>query len=135
MNKLTKELLNYIGLDEEDLESKIDDVTELNNSTYFCYDGCCSSAGIFELTKENLRNQIRPSESVYRGRLQYLRRQIGKKFKDFTLEDWLKLLELHNNRPSRSLCGSLFSCGGDQSDDWEIVEIDGKKYLKYYSEC
>lgn len=134
MNKLTKELLNYIGLDEKDL-SKLDEVNEQSNSTYFCYDGYCSGAGIFELTKDNLQNQIRPSDSVYRGRLQYLRRKIGKKFKDFTVDDWLKLLELHNTTSSWVEYGSLFGCGGDQSNDWKIIEIDGKKYLEYYCEC
>lgn len=134
MNKLTKELLNYIGLDEEDLDSKIDEVKELKDSTYLCYDGYCSGAGIFELTKDNLRNRVN-TDSVYRGRLQYLRRKIGKKFKDFTINDWLKLLELHNTTSSWVEYGSLFGCGGDQSNDWKIIEIDGKKYLEYYCEC
>lgn len=133
MNKLTKELLNYIGLDEKDL-FKLDEVNEQSNSTYFCYDSYCSGAGIFELTKENLRNRIN-TDSVYRGRLQYLRRKIGKKFKDFTVTDWLKLLELHNTTSSVVEYGSLFGCGGDQSNDYKIIEIDGKKYLEYYCEC
>lgn len=135
MNKLTKELLNYIGLNEEDFECKIDDVSESNDSVYFGYDCGCSNAGIFELTSENFLKNICPSDSVYKNRLQSLRRKIGKKFKDFTVEDWIKLLELHNTSPSKVEYGSLFGCGGDGSSDWSIIEIDGKKYLEYYCEC
>lgn len=137
MNKLTKELLSYIDMDDEDFECKIDDVSESNSSVYFGYDGGCSNAGIFELTSENLLKNIRPSHSVYKNRLQFLRRKIDKKFKNFTVEDWMKLLELHNTTPSRSMCGSLFGCGDEVSvsDGWNITEIDGKKYLEYYCEC
>jgi len=135
MNKLTKELLNYISLNEEDFECKIDDVSESNDSVYFGYDCGCSNAGIFELTSENLLKNICPYDSVYKNRLQTLRRKINKKFKDFTVEDWIKLLELHNTSPAKVEYGSLFGCGGDGSSDWNIVEIDGKKYFEYYCEC
>ena len=75
------------------------------------------------------------SNSVYKSRLQLLRRKIGKKFEDFTVDDWLTLLDLHEKTSSRYDCGSLFGAGGDECSDWSIVEIDGKQYLEYYCEC
>lgn len=83
MTKLTKELLDFIGRDEEDLGKDIK-VIDRGNSVLFNYDCGCSHSEIFELKPENILNSIRPSESIYKGRLQTLRRKIGKKFKDFT---------------------------------------------------
>ena len=133
MTKHTKELLKYIGLNEEDAECKIDHWTETDEAAYICYDGGLGQSGIFELTASNLYKHIDPSKSIYRSRLSNIRRKMGiKSFKDFTVDDWLRLLSCHDTAPSRYEIGSLFGTGGVESYDNKVTEIDSKKYMMYY---
>jgi hypothetical protein len=127
MTKLTVELLDYINTVPKSKIEKIDE--DVDSSTIHFRGGF---SVIFEMTPENFLNQIRPSDSVYRGRLYYLKSKIGKKkFSDFTVEDWLKLIELFGTVPTRGDLGTIFGCGGEDWAEDQITEIDGKKYMEY----
>jgi hypothetical protein len=68
MTKLTVELLDYINTVPKSKIEKIDE--DVDSSTIHFRGGF---SVIFEMTPENFLNQIRPSDSVYRGRLYYLK--------------------------------------------------------------
>lgn len=133
MNKLTEALRDWIRKDSLSggrYEHSLDNVDDFDYSEHVgeshlsCEDLGLNSS-IFELTVENFLSQISKSSSY----VQYCRKIIGKKFKDFTLDDCFKLDEIYGNKYG---C-SLFGCGSDETCNETIMEIDGKKYFLEYS--
>ena len=82
MTKLTKELLNYIGKDEEDIRPE--DIFEDKDSTCLNYDCGCSTSGIFELTPENCMTFI-GSNSVINQDFNFLEERLVKILKTLQL--------------------------------------------------
>ena len=125
MNKLTQELMNFSHSDDR----KVERIEEYEDSSYIYFNNGFSV--IFEETPENFLSQIRPNDSVYRTRLNYLRRKMGiKSFKDFTVQNWLDLID---DFPRSNYCdyGTIFGCGGEDSSEESEVTIDNKKYYEF----
>jgi hypothetical protein len=133
MNNLTRELRDWIksdslsgGLYENclDNEKDFEYSEEPGRSRIICEDIGLSST-IFELTVENFLNSIYKCSSY----VQYCRRCLGKKFKDFTIKDCLEL----SDRFCEKYGCSIFGCGSDETSNEKVMKIDGVDYLLEYS--
>lgn len=124
MTKLTKELLKFVDREEKHLK-----INEHENSTYMTNeDGFMSK--IFEFTIKNFMNTL--NKTMFGSRIQYIRRKMNKKFKDFTKQDCLDFLDLYCDVYENNFPCCPFGCGSDETWDIKVVTIDNKEYFEYY---
>ena len=133
MNSLTRRLRDWIKSDslsggryENYLDNEDDFVySEEPGKSYISCEDLGLNSSIFELTVENFLNNISKSSQY----VQYCRRCLGKKFKDFTIKDCFELSDLFGEKYG---C-SIFGCGSDETSNEKVMEIDGIKYFLEYS--
>jgi hypothetical protein len=125
MTRLTKELLKFVDYKKvEDLK-----INEEKDSTYMTdEDGFMSE--IFEFTVKNFVKNL--NKTGFGSRIQYIRRKMNKKFKDFTKQDCLNFLDLWCDVYENNFPCCPFGCGSDETWDIKVVTIGDKEYFEYY---
>lgn len=125
MNNLTKELIQFSGSNRHS-DVVVDE--RLDRTLIQNIDGF--SGSIFEFTVENFINEL--NMFCFKSQLRYIRRKIGKKFKDFNKKDCLDFLDVYTETYQRSFCFCPFGVGSDQQWDTKVITIDNKEYFEYY---
>ena len=125
MNNLTKELIQFSGSNRHS-DVVVDE--RPNRTLVQNMDGF--SGSIFEFTVENFINEL--NIFSFKSQIQYIRRKIGKKFKDFNKKDCLDFLDVYVETYQKGFCFCPFGVGSDQQWDTKVVTIDNKEYFEYY---